>query len=359
FNSTDRSYLVAIGDSSLYNNGSGATNSWEATGNIAIGFQSLYLNTKGWDNTAIGYKANSSNTFGASNVSLGNYALFYNTSGSGNLALGYGALYLNTTAGANTAVGSASFYFNGGTRNTGLGYNAGYNNTTGTDNTAIGHQSLFSNTSGSYNTAVGQNALFTNTGQSNNTALGWHADVLNNSISGATAIGFNAIAGSSNGMVFGDANVLTWSFARSTNDAGKALQVGGTASNGNGAYLSAGGTWTNTSDVNLKDNIKQVDGREILDKISLLEVSQWEYKNTPVRETHIGPMAQQFKQIFGLGLEAEDKSISTIDPAGIALIGIQEIKKQHEALLQTVEELKSVIAIQQKEIDLLKEKKMQ
>ena len=74
-----KSYLVAIGDSALYSNGLSAPNPWEATANIAIGYQSMALNTVGWDNISIGVKSARFNTTGARNVVVGNAALYSNT----------------------------------------------------------------------------------------------------------------------------------------------------------------------------------------------------------------------------------------------------------------------------------------
>jgi FtsZ-binding cell division protein ZapB len=54
-------------------------------------------------------------------------------------------------------------------------------------------------------------------------------------------------------------------------------------------------------------------------------------------------MAQQFKQLFGLGIENDESSISTIDPSGIALIAIQELKKQNDALTATVQAQQNLI----------------
>jgi hypothetical protein len=53
---------------------------------------------------------------------------------------------------------------------------------------------------------------------------------------------------------------------------------------------------------------------------------------------HIGPMAQDFYNLFSLG--NNDKSISTIDPAGIALAAIKEQQKQIEDLKQQNADLK-------------------
>ena len=114
---------------------------------------------------------------------------------------------------------------------------------------------------------------------------------------------------------------------------GKWLDAGGNA------YLSSGGTnWVNASDVNAKQNIVLVNGKSILSKINQLSISEWSYKFDRATVRHIGPMAQDFYDLFGLG--QDDRSISTIDPAGIALAGIKELSKMLDSLLAEVVELK-------------------
>ena len=134
YHNTTRSMLVAVGFKSLYNNGIGSTDTWHATGNTAIGTQSLYTNTIGADNTAIGAQS----------------------------------LYLNTT----------------GYRNTASGHNSLYNNTTGIENTAQGRFSLLSNTSGNYNTAVGCESGSVASANNYCSFLGYDAD--NNSTTSRT-----------------------------------------------------------------------------------------------------------------------------------------------------------------------------
>ena len=134
-----------------------------------------------------------------------------------------------------------------------------------------------------------------------------------------------------------------------------ALQVGTAATNGNGAYLSNGGVWTNASDENLKENFIPVEQLNILDKISKLSITQWNYKGTEDGEKHIGPMAQQFKKLFGLGAEGDDKTISTIDPSGIALAGIQELTKRNDVLMSTVQLQQQQLIDLQRKIQLIEE----
>ena len=82
-----------------------------------------------------------------------------------------------------------------------------------------------------------------------------------------------------------------------------------------------GSTWQNASDRNLKTSFEPIDGAAILRKVEQLPISEWAYKNSAGGGRHIGPTAQDFKAIFGLG--ESDRTISTIDPSGVALAAIK------------------------------------
>jgi hypothetical protein len=92
-----------------------------------------------------------------------------------------------------------------------------------------------------------------------------------------------------------------------------------------GAYLSAGGVWTDSSDRNLKENFESVDGRKILDRVAQLPITTWDYKVEGPSVRHIGPVAQDFQAAFGLS--ADDKHIAPLDANGVALAAIQELNK--------------------------------
>ncbi len=97
-----------------------------------------------------------------------------------------------------------------------------------------------------------------------------------------------------------------------------------------GAYVTTGGVWTNSSDKNKKENFKDLDAADILASINKLKITQWNYKAESSSTMHIGPMAQDFHALFNLG--GSETSISTIDPAGVSLIGIQALSKRIEDL---------------------------
>ena len=102
-----------------------------------------------------------------------------------------------------------------------------------------------------------------------------------------------------------------------------------------GAHVTPGGAWTNASDVNLKENFEEIDQRELLEKLAALPIETWNYRKEDGSVRHLGPMAQDFFEAFGLG--GSDKAITTVDTAGVALASIQ-------ALLRLLEERESQIA---------------
>jgi hypothetical protein len=102
-----------------------------------------------------------------------------------------------------------------------------------------------------------------------------------------------------------------------------------------GAYLSESGVWTNVSDENKKENYTSIDKDLILDQIANLRITQWNYISDGNNIVHIGPTAQDFHATFGLG--QDNKTISTIDPASIALVGVQALNEKFNKLAAAVE----------------------
>jgi hypothetical protein len=313
-----------------YSNTSGNSNYFQGIGagygnttansNFFEGLQAGFSNTKGSQNMFIGHQAGATNTTSSNNQFIGYQAGNKNTSGANNFFIGFLAGYANTTASNN------SF----------MGYLAGTKNTTGSSNLFNGYYTGFSNSTGSNNCYVGDSAG-SGYNSTNNTFIGYHADAAGLGVNNATAIGSGATVSNGNTMAFGNANVTAWGFGIASPATGHALEVGASASNGNGAYLTIGGTWTNASDRNKKENFTPLDGKAVLDRIGKLQITRWNYKGETIATTHIGPMAQDFYKMFGTGNDS--LAISTIDPAGVALIGVQELKKENEALKLQLESL--------------------
>ncbi len=344
---TTASGLVAIGLDALSSNTTGYNNVAIGTAalknavntqkQVAIGDSALYFST-GSFNTATGSKALYSSTTGFENTANGVEALYSNTTGLTNTAVGYYSMRLNTSGNANTATGKNAMYSNtAGNNNSATGYSSLSANTTGNSNSAFGYNSLYINATGDFNTAIGESALRYNTTGSNNTAIGYDAgpQPFVPNLVNTTCIGDEARVTTSNTMVFGNGDVVHWAFGSDATQASQAIQVGTNSTNGNGAFLTIGGTWTNTSSRKKKEDFSDINGLELLQKIQKMPVQKWKYKGT--NEYHIGPVAEDFYKLFGLG--TDDKGISTVDPAGIALAAIQEQQKIIEQLLKRLEVL--------------------
>jgi len=136
-------------------------------------------------------------------------------------------------------------------------------------------------------------------------------------------------------FVWADSNDID--FASSANNQFNVRAGGGTriysdASLTAGVTLAAGASaWVAVSDSNLKRNIRTLDGKEMLDKVMQLPIKRWSYKAQDPNIEHIGPMAQDFYPLFQVG--DDEKTISTIDPPGIALAAIQglyQIVQEHQ-----------------------------
>ncbi|MDD4985341.1 MAG: hypothetical protein PHQ43_06060, partial [Dehalococcoidales bacterium] len=96
-----------------------------------------------------------------------------------------------------------------------------------------------------------------------------------------------------------------------------------------GAYLSESGIWTNVSDAAKKANFTPLDQDLILEKIKNLPITRWNYLTDSAGITHIGPTSQDFYSAFSVG--DNNTTISSLDPAGVALVGIQALaaKQSH------------------------------
>jgi hypothetical protein len=225
--------------------------------------------------------------------------------GQGSVAMGE-----NTTA-------SGSFSAATGYGSTASGYASA---ALGTFNTASGN---YSAALGYVSTAAGQGSLAVGEG---NSALG----------AGSVALGYRARAQGNGSFVFADRSSGTYFAALGEN------QFRVRAAGGVGFYTSpnltsgvelhpGSGSWSSVSDVNAKENFRDIDGEQILGKLAAMPVRTWNYKTQATTIRHAGPTAQDFKAAFGLG--ESDRQISTIDADGVALAAAQALEARTRTLL--------------------------
>src|SRR5436190_6705035 len=210
----------------------------------------------------------------------------------------------------------------------------------GNTSTAIGANTL---ASGDLSTAMGDGttasgAHSTTTG-SFTTASGDHSTAMGYATTASgdysTAMGSHASTNSLPGsFVFGDASTSTDINATAENSFVVRAQrvsfgqsgdqiTGHYINTSTGAYLTFGGTWTNASDVNRKENFQDENAEAALDAIGHLRIRSWNYRAEDSNVRHLGPTAQDFFAAFHLG--DNDKAITTVDEGGVALLSIQAL----------------------------------
>jgi len=244
-----------------------------------------------------------------------------------NTSIGDTALAANTTGNGNTAVGGFSFYqLTTGVFNTGLGFGAGFQNT-GNYNTVVGYTALYAASSSSGNTAVGNSALVACTGDQN-IAIGNLSGSLITTGTGNVILGNNtgtSIATATNNILIADGSGNIRIQVSSAGNVGIGVAPTlGPLEMASGAYVTAGGTWTNASSVALKHKFEPVTPADILDAVKAMPVSKWEYKAEP-GVPYIGPTAQDFRSAFGVG---DDTSISTVSAIGVLFAAVKSLTEE-------------------------------
>jgi hypothetical protein len=95
------------------------------------------------------------------------------------------------------------------------------------------------------------------------------------------------------------------------------------------------GTLMQGSDRNTKNDILDVRPEEILAKVDTLPISTWRYKGDTSQ--HLGPMAQDFAALFGLG--PDDRHIAPLDAAGVSLAAVQALNRKVTEKQVAIEDL--------------------
>jgi hypothetical protein len=122
-------------------------------------------------------------------------------------------------------------------------------------------------------------------------------------------------------------------------------------SNGN---LTITGTLTTGSSREIKTNFVSLDPKDVLARVTSLPVSIWSYK-TDAGVRHLGPMAEDFHQAFGLG--EDDKHIAPGDQAGVALLAVQGLNQVVQEKDKEIADLKSRLETLEKLVQSLTEQK--
>lgn len=90
----------------------------------------------------------------------------------------------------------------------------------------------------------------------------------------------------------------------------------------------------------LKTGITPVDTHTVLKKVAALEVTRWRYKEEDGAERHIGPMAEDFQALFGVG---DGKHLDMVDTTGVTLAAIKALAAENREKAERIAELEGRI----------------
>jgi hypothetical protein len=224
---------------------------------------------------------------------------------------------------------------------TAVGFEAVYSTVNGTGNTGVGSQALYNTTTANGNTAVGAGALSGNTTGSNNIALGASAG-------GNLTTGSNNIEIGNAGVAAEDKTIRIGTTQKATFVAGI---YGETASGGIAVYInSSGQLGTLTSSARFKRDIHSMD--KASETILSLRPVTFRYKEEldPNGLPQFGLVAEDVEKVNPALVvrDADGKPYSVRYEAVNAML-LNEFLKEHN----TVQDLKTTVAQQQKQIEVL------
>ncbi len=359
--------------------------------NTFIGQGAGLSNTTANYNTFVGYAAGDSTTTANYNTFVGILSGQSNVTGAYNTFVGEGTGYSNT-ASNNTFIGRQTGYANTtGTNNQFFGYQAGRSTNTGSDNTFVGHQAGYSNTTGETNTYIGHRAGYTNSTGTGNVFLGHMAgeDFTGNNnlyidntntttpliwgnfgsdivaLMGTVGIGTKIPAfpmemkkTGTNASIVVDRTDGATNYINATDTSGNfgtvtnhvlrlvvgsqwkmRLHTDNSLTMRNGASCSAGGTWTNASSRELKENIRDLDTDEAFAALANLNPVQYNYK-VDKEEDYIGFIAEDVPDLVAT---KDKKGMATMDVVAVLTKVVQEQQKLSEKQQKTIEDLQKKI----------------
>ncbi|MEO7917300.1 MAG: tail fiber domain-containing protein [Dokdonella sp.] len=86
------------------------------------------------------------------------------------------------------------------------------------------------------------------------------------------------------------------------------------------------GTLSQLSSRTAKENFQLTDGRMVLAKLEKMPISTWNYRGSDAADRHLGPVAEDFHEAFGLG--TSDHFVAPTDLAGVALASVKALQQE-------------------------------
>jgi hypothetical protein len=236
-----------------------------------------------------------------------------------------------------TGVDGAAF---GGSNEVGgtAGFAAGAsNNACGFGSVTIG----FTNTTGSINASGG---CLAGNGQGA-VAIGYRVTA---DADYAVALGHRASANGHDGVFVAGDESTTDSIEAVANNEFAARYAGGyrfrtNATLTTGCNLPAGsGVFSCSSSRTLKDDFAAVDGEELLARVRGIPVNSWSYVTEGGQVRHLGPVAEDFRAGFGLGVD--DRSIGLLDIDGVNFAGVKALEARTTTQAERIRQLEAEVA---------------
>jgi len=335
------------------------------------------------NNTWYGYGAAAPITTGNANVLLGAFAGQNLTSGDANVAVGHGAGTGITTSIGTTALGYLAGFTAEGGRNVFLGLGAGYsavgvnklyidncfladsgcdrpfiygefdnrilaldgvldvsNKSTGTAKSQL-HFSHVGTDVGGWVTSVGDNNFFTSSGaRFDGPAGGWvqRSPDGNAVMAGSGGTGYKIFTSSGVAVGAVASSILTRFHIDYSGQIGLNTYVvpGIAIATGTGAYLSAGGAWTNASSRALKQDIRKLSVEDALRTLEGLEPVSFTYKATD-GESHVGFIAEDVPELVAT---KDRKGVSSMDVVAVLTRIVKEQQAQIAELATEVRRMR-------------------
>jgi hypothetical protein len=329
--------------------------SFVATGNLGIGVSPMQ--GRGYRTSWDSYKGAFRSGYADAEWDDANVGFFSWAGGSNSTALGLYALAFGDT---NSAESTSSIVFGSGNQVKGAaGFSAGSaNRVCDTWGVALGNKAQSGgplingkcdpdsfNVHGLVAVAIGSNVT---ADQDYTTAMGKYAS--NNGFAGT----FIWSDGSANATADTFRNTANNEFAlRASGGFRFRTNTTGTT----GCNLPAGsGVFNCTSSRTTKENFQNVSSADVLSKIRKLSVSSWNYISEGQQSRHLGPMAEDFYQTFGLG--TSDKSIGIQDLAGVSLAGVKALEERTADLQTENSSLKAKLANQDQKLNSVQDQLM-
>ncbi len=325
--------------------------SFVATGNLGIGVSPMQ--GKGYRTSWDSYKGAFRSGYADAEWDDANVGFFSWAGGSNSTAIGLYALAFGDT---NQAESTSSIVFGSGNQVKGAaGFSAGAGN----------------RVCDTYGVALGNNA------KSGGPLINGKCDPDSFNIRGlaAIAIGYNVTADQDHTMAFGKfasnngfTGTFVWSdgsatasadtFRNTANNEFAARATGGFRFRTNlagttGCNLPAGsGVFNCTSSRTTKENFSLVRGEDVLSRLRKLPVSTWNYIDEGRGVRHIGPMAEDFYQTFGLG--TNNISIGVQDLAGVSIAAVKALEERTAKLQQSNAQLTATLQKKTGEVEQLR-----